>query len=65
MAFFVPEHERLPLSLGWCREKEAISLTTLTDMMDRLTNATGATAEQAAKLKRHAGLHAGQLPVER
>ncbi|KAK9784227.1 putative Heme haloperoxidase family profile domain-containing protein [Seiridium cardinale] len=53
------ENERLPLELGWSRPEQNIDLGVLQDMLDRIINATGSDAEQAALLRRNGGFHAG------
>lgn len=53
------ENERLPLELGWSRPDILIDMNVVLDMMNRVIDASGATPEQAAFMKRHGGFHAG------
>jgi hypothetical protein len=58
------ENERLPTDLGWHRQRDIISFPDLSDMLDRVINATLLSPELAEILRRRGGLHAGQVTLD-
>lgn len=53
------ENERLPITLGWTRPKEIVTMTDLLTMLERIVNATESVPEEAARLVRRGGFHVG------
>ncbi|KAF2736484.1 Cloroperoxidase [Polyplosphaeria fusca] len=60
------EKERLPVELGWSRRKEVIKFEELSEMIEKLANATASVPSEARHLARNAGFHAGvRAPMPR
>jgi hypothetical protein len=60
---FLFENEKLPFELGWNTPQIVADEDALFNMMQRVVNATGVSAEVASKMLRRADLHSGRWNV--